>query len=194
MTRQDRVDRYLRWFRDHPVFSVVLTVSAVLFLLQPLGGPLSFLYKTAFVPPAGLRVVDVRVVQDPWEAGRLVRPWFLALGDSTLMAAIGGVDPTHGDSTVMLPMGGRPAGMLDTLHVAWFPRFGAFPELALLDIVIRNTAPQSAVVRRVDVRADSIGPTEHVIACMPMGMGAVYHIALDPATSSQTVSAPIASR
>lgn len=191
MTRQDRTALYLRWIGNHPVISVLIAVATLLGFLQPLGGSLSFLYKTAFVPPAGLRVVDVRVVQDPWEAGQLVRPWFPALGDSMLMAQIGSVGLT-GDPTQKHPMGGRWAGMQDTFHVVAFPVFGAFPELALLDIVVRNTAMQSAVVRRVKVRADSVGPSEQRILCSPMSMGAVYHIGFDPATSSQTVSVPIA--
>jgi hypothetical protein len=137
----------------------------------------------------GLRVVESRLVEDPWEAGRLLNPTFPGIGDSVLMTAIGGTPPSE-----TLPMGGRWAGTQDTLTTAWFPLYGAFPEIALLDVVIRNTSPQSAVIRRISIRADALRPRVDGILCQPMNMAAVYHIALDGSKQSQVMSAPLAHR
>ncbi len=190
MSQEDRADRHLRWFRNHPIFSVVFVVATILALLAPLQNAASSLWAMIFGPaPAGLRVVDIRVVEDPWEAGRLRRPWFPELADSAKWLSSSPVD-----SSDLAAMGGRLAEMRDSLPVVWFPNFAQFPELALLDILVRNTAPQSAVIRRIELLAVTIRPSDTGIACLPLDMSAAYHIALDGSKERQTVSAPLAHR
>jgi hypothetical protein len=190
MAGKDRVDRHLKKVREHPVASLLIAGAILLALLEPIPRVISATWRF-FVEPShgGLEVVEARVVTDHWQAARLIGDALPFLGDSAQWASVDSFD-----SAQTIAAGGRLSHRSDSMAVVWFPNTAMFPEVALLDVIIRNTAPQAAAISRIHARAELIDELMVGVACLPLGMSAKYHVRLEAGQKSQKVSIDVAHR
>jgi hypothetical protein len=177
---QTRYDRWMRRLKDHPIAALVAVIGVI---VVATAGSLDALARLGAVlrDKPGLQAVDVRLLQDRDSVRSWVGEWFphdtvdFAWGTVRRSQQVSDTDGADLTDSTVIQLKGSVNGF------------------SLLDILVRNSASESAVLSRIEVQARRLAyDSSLMLACSPLAPSSAYHVLLSSAEEEQTVSHPVA--